>query len=89
MRQKQGYTLRQVCGKPVIMATGKTSGQRKVFTLSESAAWLWQQASEQGDFTAATLAEALCNDYDITPEQARADVEELLALWLQEGIIAE
>ena len=87
MKQKQGYTLRHVCGKPVIMYTGKTEGQRKVYQLSEAAAWLWQQATGQGDFTVDSLVEALCSEYDIEPAEARADIEELVAQWMQESII--
>lgn len=87
MKQKQGYTLRHVCGKPVIMYTGKTEGQRKVYQLSDAAAWLWQKATEQGDFTVESLAQELCNEYDITREDALSDVAELTAQWQQEGMI--
>ena len=57
--------------------------------LSEAAAWLWQEAQQQGDFTVESLAEALCQEYDITPENALADVAELTAQWLQVGVAQE
>ena len=87
MRQRKGYVMREVCGKPVIMYAGKAGEQRKVYQLSDSAAWLWQQAAEQGDFTVDSLVEALCGEYDIEPSDARADIEELLSQWKQEAII--
>jgi predicted transcriptional regulator len=57
-----------------------------VLQLSESAAWLWREAQQQGDFTVESLAEALCQEYDITPEDALADVAELTAQWQQAGV---
>ena len=87
MKQKQGYTLRHVCGKPVVMYSGKAGGQRRVYQLSDAAAWLWQKATEQGDFTVESLAQELCNEYDITREDALSDVAELTAQWQQEGMV--
>ena len=87
MKQKQGYTLRHVCGKPVVMYSGKAEGQRKVYQLSDAAAWLWHKAAEQGDFTVESLAHALCEEYDITREDALTDVAELTAQWQQEGML--
>ena len=52
-----------------------------------AAAWLWREAERQGDFTVESLAEALCQEYDITPENALADVAELTAQWQQEGMV--
>ena len=59
----------------------------QVLQLSEAAAWLWREAERQGDFTVESLAEALCQEYDITPENALADVAELTALWQQVGVV--
>ena len=87
MKQRKGYILKHICGKPFIMYTGKAEGKRYVYQLSDSAAWLWQQAAEQGDFTVDSLVEVLCGEYDIEPNVARADIEELLAQWMQESIV--
>ena len=73
----------------MITVTLKDRGLRfgRVLQLSESAAWLWQEAQQQGDFTVESLAEALCQEYDITPENALSDVAALTAQWLQVGVV--
>ena len=46
-----------------------------------------KEAQAQGDFTVETLAARLCEEYDITPEEARQDVGDILAEWTREGVI--
>ncbi len=88
MKQKKGFTLRNVCGENVIVAEGiEVINFNKLLSLNESAAFLWQQASELGDFTSAQLADKLCEEYDVTPEQALADVEGMLAEWQKIGVV--
>ena len=90
MRIKQGFTLRRLCGQDTVMAQGTAAARfGRMLQLSEAAAWLWQEAERQGDFTVESLAEALCQEYDITPENALADVAELTAQWLQVGVAQE
>ena len=88
MRIKSGFTLRRVGGQDTVMARGAAAARfGQVLQLSESAAWLWREAQRQGDFTVESLAEALCQEYDITPQDALADVAELTAQWQQVGVV--
>ena len=88
MKQKKEFVQREVCGEPFIMQQGRSSIDfGRLLSLSESAAWLWKEAKEQGDFTVESLAEALCEEYDISPERAAADVSRLVAQWQEEGIV--
>ena len=88
MRIKTGFTLRRLCGQDTVMAQGTAAARFGcALQLSESAAWLWQEAQQQGDCTVESLAEALCEEYDITPEDALTDVAELTAQWLQVGVV--
>jgi hypothetical protein len=88
MRIKTGFTLRRVFGKDTVMAQGIAASKfGHVLQLSEAAAWLWREAQRQGDFNVESLAEALCQEYDITPEEARTDVAELTAQWQQVGVV--
>lgn len=88
MRQKKGFTLRDVCGEKVIMAEGAdVVNFNKLLSLNESAAFLWECATELGDFTAEQLAQKLCENYDVEQGQALADVKTLLAKWQEIGII--
>lgn len=88
MRIKTGFTLRRVGGQYTVMAQGTAAARfGRMLQLSEAAAWLWREAERQGDFTVESLAEALCEEYDITPATALADVAELTAQWLQVGVV--
>lgn len=88
MRIKSGFTLRRVGGQDTVMARGAAAARfGQVLQLSESAGWLWREAQQQGDFTVESLAEALYQEYDITPENALADVAELTAQWQQVGVV--
>ena len=90
MRQQTGFALRNVCGKSFLVATGvRHIAFGRMFELSESAAWLWQEAARQGEFTAESLAGALCEEYELAPEEALLDTRELIARWREEGLLCE
>ena len=88
MKIKKGFVLRTVCGENVIVGEGLDAiNFGRMLCLNETAAWLWKQALEQGDFTADSLAAALCNEYDVTPDQALADVKETINQWTELKVI--
>jgi hypothetical protein len=59
----------------------------QVLTLNSVAAWLWEEARRQGDFTAESLTAELCKKYDVEHDEALRDVEEQLAQWKEYGIL--
>lgn len=88
MRIKKGFVLREVCGERVIIGEGLGAiNFGKMLALNETAAWLWKQAQEMGDFTIEALAERLCEEYDVTPDEAKADVADIINEWQQVGVI--
>ncbi|MBQ9385993.1 MAG: PqqD family protein [Bacteroidaceae bacterium] len=88
MKIKKGFILRTVCGENVIVGEGLDAiNFGRMLCLNETAAWLWKQALEQGDFTADTLAAALCNEYDVTPDQALTDVKETIKQWTELKVV--
>ncbi|MBR4793068.1 MAG: PqqD family protein [Bacteroidaceae bacterium] len=88
MKIKKGFVLRTVCGENVIVGEGLDAiNFGRMLCLNETAAWLWKQALEQGDFTADSLAAALCNEYDVTPDQALADVKETINQWTELKVV--
>jgi hypothetical protein len=88
MRQKKGFVLRDVCGEHVIVGEGLGAVDfGRLLALNETAAWIWRQAEAMGDFTVEALADKLCEEYDVTAEQARKDVAEMVGKWQQEGVV--
>ena len=88
MKIKKGFVLREVCGENVIIGEGLSAiNFGKMLALNESAAWLWKQAVEMGDFTIEALAEKLCQEYDVTAEEALQDVTEIIDEWQKVNVV--
>lgn len=82
--------LRDICGVHVIVGEGlQTINFGKMISLNETAALLWQKAAEMGEFSTESLADALCEEYEVSNEQALADTERIVADWKQNGIVEE
>ena len=88
MKQKEGFVLRTVCGENVIVGEGLgTIDFGKLISLNETAAWLWKKAGEMGDFDIDSLTAALCEEYEVEQNQARADVTKMVTQWQEIGIV--
>ena len=88
MRIKNGFVLRQVCGENVIVGEGLGAiNFGKMLALNETAAWLWQQAVAMSDFTVDALAQKLCDEYEVSVDEAQADVKSIVAEWQNVGVI--
>ena len=88
MRLRKGFVLREVCGERVIMGEGLGAiNFGKLLALNETAAWLGQQAQAMGDFTVESLAEKLCEEYEVEADEAKADVAEIIAEWQNVSVI--
>ncbi len=87
MKLKSGFVLRDVCGEQVIMGEGLAALDfGRLLSLNETAAWLWKKASE-GDFSIESLSVALCEEYDVTLEQAKTDVAAIVEEWRKVGVV--
>ena len=88
MQLKKGFVLRNVCGENVITGEGLDAIDfGRLLCLNETATWLWRRAEEQGVFTVDSLADALCEEYDVNADQARQDVSAMLAEWQNFGVV--
>ena len=80
--------LREVCGEHVIVGEGLDAiNFGRLLALNETAAWLWKEAQALGEFTVETLAERLCEEYEVAADEARRDVEEIINDWQKVGVI--
>ena len=88
MRLKKGYVLREVCGISTIMGEGLGAiNFGKMLVLNETAAWIWGQAKEMTDFTIGSLTDKLCEEYDVSPDQAKADIAGIINEWQKVGLV--
>ncbi len=89
MKIKEGFILRTICGEHVVVGEGLTQVNfNKMLSLNASAAYLWEQAQGK-EFSKEDLVQSLLNQYEVSPEQAAADVDKLLAIWIKEGVVVE
>ena len=88
MKIKNGFVLRQVCGENVIVGEGLDAiNFGKMLALNETAGWLWKEAQAMGDFTVESLAQKLCEEYEVEADEAKADVAEIIAEWQNVSVI--
>ncbi len=77
MKIKDGFMLRKVGGQYVVVALGEASRSfNGIIRLNETGRLLWEQLSAEK--TEQQLCEALLAEYDVTPQQAQADVSEFV-----------
>ena len=92
MKTIEGFKLRKLGNEFILVGESMALiNFNKMITLNETAAFLWKEAEEKstahGEFTAAELCEALCAEYEVSPEQAMSDVEATIASWREAGVI--
>lgn len=77
MKIKDGFMLRKVGGQYVVVALGEASRSfNGIIRLNDTGRLLWEQLSTEK--TERQLCEALLAEYDVTPQQAQADVAEFV-----------
>lgn len=87
MKIKDGFILRSICGEYIVVGEGLAQVNfNKMLSLNESAAYLWKEV-EGKTFTREDLVQLLLDKYEVSKEQAAADVEKLTATWIQEGVV--
>lgn len=92
MKTIEGFKLRKLGNEYILVGESMALiNFNKMITLNETAGFLWQQAEQatnrHGAFTAADLCKALCDEYEVAPEQAMNDVENTISSWLEAGVV--
>lgn len=77
-----------MCGENVIVGEGLGAiNFGKLLALNETAAWLWQQAVSMDNFTIDTLVQKLCDEYEVSVDEAKTDVAAILDEWQNVGVV--
>ena len=78
MKIKKNFTLRQVAGTWVVLPlSAATVDFTGMLTLNDTGITLWNML--ESDTTREDMAKALTEEYDVTYEQALADIDEFVA----------
>lgn len=84
---KPGIRLRKMGRRYMIVRTIADSVDfAEVYTLNDTAAFVWNKASEVGSFEEDQAVEWLLSEYDVDRETAESDVRATVALWKEFGI---
>ncbi len=85
-RAGKNYILRKVAGSNVLISIGgNIANFNGYIQLNETAAFLWNELSEPK--TAEELVRKLINEFDVSAEQAEADVAEYLAELVRDKMV--
>lgn len=88
MKRSPDFLVRQVAGKFVAVPLGKAaSAFNGMLTLNATGVFLWEQLEQEK--TAEELAQALCEKYEVSREQAMTDVTAFTQKLISVGAIIE
>lgn len=77
MRRDEQFLLREAAGMLLIVPVGEAMERfQGMLTVNETGAFLWGRLAEEQ--TAASLAQALTEEYEVDDARARADTEAFL-----------
>lgn len=85
---KSGFRLRKLGSEFILIGEGiEQVNFNKMITMNETAAFLWEKVQDGTPFDAQALADRLCEEYEVSPEQALHDAQAAADKWLESGII--
>lgn len=86
MKIEKEFILREIAGDYVIVPVGDAAVQfNGMISVNETGAVLWKCLQEETDTD--RMVQALTEEYDVSEETARHDVEEFTSLLRQHGIL--
>lgn len=88
MKKKPGFDLRNVCGAYVIIATGMQNIDfSKLIALNDTSAFIWNCIPDNADFTIDELVEKLTDEYEVSADEAYADVTDFLNKLVENNVL--
>lgn len=85
---KPHLKLRKIGRKHMIVETvDGCVNLTNVYTLNETAAWLWESISKEDNRTLEELAESLCKEYRVEYDRVLDDVKHQLEEWERMGLL--
>lgn len=88
MKINSNFLLRDVAGQKVVLPVGEAAERfNGMIRLNDTGIYLWTLLEQETD--EAALLAAMCRDYDIDEETARADIHRFVDTLRQAGILEE
>ncbi|MGB7529182.1 MULTISPECIES: PqqD family protein [Sphingobacterium] len=88
MKLRKDLQLRKLGGDFVIIDPGQEMlDMSKVFTLNETAAFLWEELQNK-EFDEQTVSQLLLENFEVEEELAKQDAKKLVQVFVKGGLIA-
>ena len=87
MKIKEGFLLRSVAGRTVVIPDGDTLNLNLMIGLNDTGKFLWELMKEE--ITAEELKAALMEEYDVTDSIAEKDVQTFVENLKKNGFLEE
>lgn len=89
MKLSQQYRVYEIAGQFLLLYTGaKAVNTNAAFELNEPTAWLLKRIGEQ-EFTPDMLVAWLLEEYEVSEEQATADVKDFIEKMREHGMLLD
>ncbi|MBQ6937680.1 MAG: PqqD family protein [Clostridia bacterium] len=76
MKIRDGYLLRSVAGKNIVVSVGAQLDFNGMLTLNDTGVFFWNLLSKGA--TKAEMLESLLKEYDVSAEEASKDIDEFI-----------
>jgi hypothetical protein len=86
MKLKDGFILRRVAGKTVVLPCDEALDLNMMITLNDTGAFLWEKLQEET--TQEALVAALLGEYDVDEETAKASASAFVEKLNANGFLA-
>ncbi len=87
MKKNASYKMNSVCGEKFLMAEGlENVNVDQLVTMNETAAFLWD-AMGDGEFTIDELVAKLTAEYEVSADEAKANIEDYINKLIAQGIV--
>ena len=88
MKLKKEMIMRKIGADTILVPVGNALKEHNgLFMLSESACYLWEQLPTCNSVQ--ELADRMCDEYDVTSQQALADTQEFIDILIKLEVIDE
>ena len=87
-RKNEDVIARQIAGETLLVPIrGDLAGIQRIFALDKVAEYIWQQLD--AETTLEAIRDGVLANFDVSMEQAEADIEGFIAELLEAGLIVE
>ncbi len=76
MKISEGYLLRTVAGKNIVVSVGSDVNFNGMLTLNDTGVFFWNLL--QNDITKEEMLEAVLKEYDVSKDVASKDIDEFI-----------